>query len=407
MARRLPACPPRQRDPRLPAGRLPDRRRGSPTTRRHCPRLRRALLLLRRHGQRRPVRSRLLRAHVVPANEQGDRFGIVDGLNGHGGGGRMERARLLHDLSDDRKAGDRSGREECGPLRQIDRIQGGLGDDEVGIARLAAPRERDDEVGDRPSLLGREAVGERRHRRAVEPRAHRPEDVLACRPAPEGPGVREVGRADRLAEVVRQRRRRRSVAQTEVAVALQAAGLLVQLLPELDGLCRGCRPARKLHGLGGPFGVREVGREGGQEVGEIRHFLVGQVRPGGHRGVRHAAPDDVDEVLMGRECSVGSRPDLEPAAREVAWPGVQVRGGVAYTVPLLAVALRTVLEIEGLARLPLRLGPDVGTLRAQRRFHRAHRPGTHNAANRTATDPRGNIRREITGGSPGREAARR
>ena len=165
--------------------------------------------------------------------------------------------------------------------------------------------------------------------------------------------------AYRMAPVVHQGWRRRSVAPTERAVALDAAGLLVELLPELDGLLRGCRRARERHGLGDILGVREVGGEGRDEVGEIRHFLVGEVGPGGHRRVRHAAPDDVDEVLVGRERSVGRRPDLELAGREVARPGAQVRGGVAFAVPLLAVALRAVLEVELLARLPLRLGPDV------------------------------------------------
>ena len=241
MAGRPAPLPPRQRGPlrgwlRRPA-RLPRRRRRFPAERRRCAAAgRRLLLLLRRHGKRRPVLPRLLRAHVVPSNEQGDRLGIVDRLNGHGGRGRMERASGLHDLPDDRKAGDRSGREARGPLRQIDRILDVLGDDEVGIARPAAPRERDDEVGDRPSLLGREGVGERRHRRAVEPRAHRPEDVLAGRPSPEGPALREVRRAYRMAPVVLQGWRRRSVAPPERAVALDAAGLLVELLPELDRL---------------------------------------------------------------------------------------------------------------------------------------------------------------------------
>ena len=264
----------------------------------------------------------------------------------------MKRASGLRDLSDDRKAGDRSGFEARSPLRQIDRILDGLRDDEIGIARLGAPRERDDEVRDRPSLLGREAVGERRHRRAVEPRGHRPEDILAGRPSPEGPGLREVCRAYRLPEVVHQRWSRRSVAPTEVTVALQAAGLHVELLPELDRLLRGGRRARELQGLGDTLRVREVGREGRNEVGEIRHFLVGQVGPGGHRGVGHAAPDDVDEVLMGRERSAGSRPNLEPAGREVPGPGEQMRGGIARAVTLLAVALRTILEVHGSCPTP-------------------------------------------------------
>ena len=62
---------------------------------------------------------------------------------------------------------------------------------------------------------------------------------------------------------------------------------------------------------------------------------------------------------MRRQRSVGRRPDLELAGREVARPRAQMRGGIAFAVALLAVALRTVLEIELLARLPLRLGPDV------------------------------------------------
>src|SRR5205814_723796 len=102
------------------------------------------------------------------------------------------------------------------------------------------------------------------------------------------------------------------------------------------------------------------------EVGEIRYFLLGEVGPGGHRGIRHAAPDDVDQVLVRRKRSVGSRAYFELARREVARPGPEMRGGISLAVPLLAVALRTVLEIELLARLPLRVGPDVGTRRTRR-----------------------------------------
>ena len=178
--------------------RLPRRQRRSLRRRPHHPRRRCGsrwlLLLLRRHGKRRPVLPCLLRAHVVPSNEEGDGVRIVDRLNGDARRGRMERASGLHDLPDDRKAGHRSGCEARGPLGQIDRILDVLGDDEVGIARPVAPRERDDEIGDRPSLLGREGVEERRHGRAVEPRAHRPEDILAGRASPQGPALREVRR---------------------------------------------------------------------------------------------------------------------------------------------------------------------------------------------------------------------
>ena len=178
--------------PARPApARLPRRRRRSRSRRRAAaPPAAGFLLLLRRHGKRRPVLPGLLRAHVVPSHEEGDRVRVVNRLDGDARRRRMERASGLHDLPDDRKAGHRRGGEARGALGKIDRILDVLGDDEVGIAGPVASRERDDEVGDRPSLLGRQRVEERRHRRAVEPRAHRPEDVLAGRASPEGPALR-------------------------------------------------------------------------------------------------------------------------------------------------------------------------------------------------------------------------
>ena len=88
---------------------LPSSRRRSPTALARGRGSRWLLLLLRRHGKRRPVLPRLLRAHVVPSNEEGDGVRVVDGLNGDARRGRMERASGLHDLPDDRKAGHRSG----------------------------------------------------------------------------------------------------------------------------------------------------------------------------------------------------------------------------------------------------------------------------------------------------------
>ena len=212
------------------------------------------------------------------------------------------------------------------PFRQIDRILDVPGDDEVGIAGPAAPRERVDEVRDRPSLLGLQGFDEPRHRRAVEARAHRPEDVLARRPSTERPALREVRRAYRLAPVVLQGRGRRPVAPAERAVALHAAGLLVELLPELDGFLR--RSGALGSGTGaGLFRVGEVGGEGLDEVREIRDFLVGEVGPGRHRRVRHAALDDVDNVLMRRQRSGGRRANLELAA--VKSRGLGRRCGVA------------------------------------------------------------------------------
>src|SRR5690349_21442031 len=70
---------------------------------------------------------------------------------------------------------------------------------------------------------------------------------------------------------------------------------------------------------------------------------------------------------MRRERSVWSRAHLELAHREIARPRSQVRGGIPFSVPLLAVALRTVLEIDRVSRCALRLAADV----LGRQTHRA------------------------------------
>src|SRR4029434_8195302 len=96
----------------------------------------------------------------------------------------------------------------------------------------------DDEVCNRPPWLRHQRIGERRHRRAVESRTHRPEDVLAFWPSAEGPGLREVCRANRVVQLVDERRSRRSVSPTERAVALDAAIVHIEFLPGLDRLGR-------------------------------------------------------------------------------------------------------------------------------------------------------------------------
>ena len=286
----------------------------------------------------------------------------------------MKRAPRLHDLSDNRKTRHRSGREVRGALRQIDWIQHLLGSDEVGVGRSVAAGQRRNVVRDRPSLLGRQGFGERRHRRSVEPRRHRPEDVLSGRTATESPALRKVCRANRLRQLVHQRWRRRSIAPAEIAVALHAAGVHVELLPEFNRCLCGSRRARQLHRLRDTVGVREVGVESLDVVSEVRQLRVGEIRPGRHRCVRHAASDDVDEILLRRQRSVGRRADLELTRRKVARLGEEMRRRVAFAIPVVAVALRAVLEVQGLARLSLRIGPEVGTLRAQLYFRRAHRP---------------------------------
>ena len=190
------------------------------------------LLLLLWHGKRRPVLPCFLRAHVVPSNEECDGVRIVNGLNGNARRGRMERASGLHDLPDDRKAGHSGGGEARGALGKIDGILDVLGDDEVGIAGpVAPPRET------MKSVIAHRCSGVRASRndgmgvplspvlmvRKISSRDDPPRKVQR---------LREVGRPYRMSPVVHQGRSRRSVAATDRAVALDAAVLLVELLPE-------------------------------------------------------------------------------------------------------------------------------------------------------------------------------
>src|SRR5262245_55281695 len=89
---------------------------------------------------------------------------------------------------------------------------------------------------------------------------------------------------------------------------------------------------------------------------------------------------------MGRERSVRSRANFELASREVSRPRIQVRRGVAFSVPLLAVALRTVLEVEGLSRFPLGLGADVLGGHAHRSRRRGPQRGDQESETRDRSE---------------------
>ena len=92
------------------------------------------------------------------------------------------------------KRADRRGREARGPLREVDRILDVPGDDEVGVAGTGVSESEAMKSVIAHRCSGLSASSERRHRRAVQPGAHRPEDVLARRSAAEGPALREVRR---------------------------------------------------------------------------------------------------------------------------------------------------------------------------------------------------------------------
>jgi hypothetical protein len=187
---------------------------------------------------------------------------------------------------------------------------------------------------DAPELLVRDQsaldrVGERRHRRAVEPRAKTHVDVAHRRSAGEEPALRQVGRADRVIPVVGQRRRRVAIAAPGIAVALEALELLVDLTSLLTAAA----------GLAGDLDRRwpVALEEAGEALEVLDHLIALALRdlplPSRHRRAGHAVVDDAAEVVARGDLTARRGADLVDGLREVARPRQHVggRGAVAGT----------------------------------------------------------------------------
>src|SRR5207253_6918159 len=177
--------------------------------------------------------------------------------------------------------------------------------------------------------------GERGHRRAVESEGHRAEDIAHGRSALEL-AVGEIGRADRKLEVVGQVGGRDAVALAAVAVALEALGLAIEILPTRDelggGLGRIVDRGRRLERL-----VLPAAREGLDERDDREALLVRKLMPRGHRRPAHPTRHRAVEIAVGRQRARRRRAELEDAQREVAGTGSEKRRGQAVAVPVLAV----------------------------------------------------------------------
>src|SRR5689334_10710339 len=86
---------------------------------------------------------------------------------------------------------------------------------------------------------------------------------------------------------------------------------------------------------------------------------------------------------MRRQRTVGRRANLELGGREVARLRSQMHRGIALSVTLFAVALRTVLEIQLLAGFPLRVGADVRSRRTPVSRQRGAPERNHESYERT------------------------
>jgi len=310
----------------------------------------------------------------VPAHLERDPLLVVDRPHLDRAGRGRELPARLHDLAHDRQARRlRRLQLRLGP-REVDVLLQRRGDHDRRVAGSVAVPQRVDVVRERPALLGLQRVEEGRHRRAVEAGAEGPEDVLAAWAPAEGPALREVRGADRVALVVLQGGRGGPLSPPGFAVAAHAAESGVELPALLDRVLRDGRRLRQLDRLGRLVRVGEAGVEALQVQDEARHLVVRQPRPRRHRGVGHARADHAPDVVVGRQRPARCRAQLELAAREVAGPGLQVRGGGPLAVALVAVALGAVLLV--------RLSPGLELLRARRGVEdgRAEQGGGEGAA---------------------------
>ena len=108
--------------------------------------------------------------------------------------------------------------------------------------------------------------------RKISSRDEPPRKVQLC--------ARSAG-AYRMVPVVHQRWRRWSVAAAERTVALARSRCPRRASCRARSTPSWCSARSAAHGLGDVFRVREIGRERRDEVGEIRHFLVGEVGQAG------------------------------------------------------------------------------------------------------------------------------
>src|SRR6266852_3553426 len=229
--------------------------------------------------------------------------------------------------------------------------------DHVAYFGRGLRRERAYVLRQAPQLLvGQELlidqVGERRHRRAVQPRAQPPVDVFHRAAAPEPPILAQIGRENWEVGIVLQGRGRWAIAPPLVAVALAAPDGIVHLGSLLQR--RFARPAagwaREFQGYDVLARVREERRK----RLDVRHHVaplgVREPRlPSGHRAPGKPLVDRPQQIRVGWELAARRRADLIQPAGEVARAREHVRRGRAVASPAIAVTARTPLHVDRFA----------------------------------------------------------
>ena len=217
-------------------------------------------------------------------------------------------------------------------------------------------------------LVGQELlvdqIRERRHRGAIQARAQPVIDCLDAAPAAEPPVLMQVGREDREARVVLQRRRGGAVAPTLVAVAFAAADGIVELTALLEG--RGAGPAtRHTRELERHHVLTRV-REERRERLEVRHHVapLGVRQPAfprRHRAAGEPLVDGAQQIGIRRQLAARRAANLVDGAREVAGPGQHRVGRGTVAGAIVSVTTRAPLDVHFLTGGRVLCGEGAGS----------------------------------------------
>ena len=240
--------------------------------------------------------------------------------------------------------------------------------DDVAHFKRSIGRQAPHVLREPPELLvGQELlvdqIGERRHRRGVEPRPQAAVNIPDRGAAPEPPVLVQVRREDWLAGVVVEVRGRRPVPPPLLTVTLEAVDRVVELAPDPQRLGAAAaaglaREREHLHVLA------RVGEERRERL-EIRHHVATIARRQPRLPRRHRRPgkplvDGAHQVRVGGQLSAGRRADLVDRAGEVARPRQHVVRRFALAVSLIAVTSRAPFYVNHFASGCILGGQAVG-----------------------------------------------
>src|SRR5207302_880272 len=196
-------------------------------------------------------------------------------------------------------------------------------------------------------------VGERRHRSAVDAGYEDRVDILIRGAALEAGIVsasREIVWPDRLIFAVGERSRRRTISLALRTVALPALEFGKESLAMGDALDGDRWFSGNLDGLASLF-LFPPRRECLDVRDQVSALLIGKSIPDRHKGIRHTAPEGIEQVLVSGQRTGGSRAAFEGGDGEITGLRIQPLCVLAVAISLVAVAAGAVAAVVHLAVL--------------------------------------------------------